>query len=85
MSSNVSDVNPKVLKLSSEVSECKPLIAAISTEATQESALEELLNKVTTKWGDVEFQCVSYKESKDTFILGGIEAGAYTPPLFGST
>jgi hypothetical protein len=42
-------------------------------------------NKVTTKWGDVEFQCVSYKESKDTFILGGIEAGAYTPPLFGST
>jgi len=46
LSSNVSDVNPKVLKLSSEVSECKPLIAAISTEATQESALEELLNKV---------------------------------------
>ena len=48
-------------------------IAAISTEATQESALEELLGKVTTKWGDVEFQCMSYKESKDTFILGGIE------------
>ena len=48
-------------------------IAAISTEATQESALEELLNKVTTKWGDVSFMCLSYKESKDTFILGGIE------------
>jgi len=48
-------------------------IAAISTEATQESALEELLHKVSTKWGDVSFMCVSYKESKDTFILGGIE------------
>ena len=45
----------------------------VSTEATQEQALEELLYKVTSKWGDVSFQVVSYKESKDTFVLGGIE------------
>jgi len=51
------------------VDECKPLIAGISTEATQESALEELLNKVTTKWGDVEFQCVSYKVGRCRFTL----------------
>ena len=48
-------------------------IGAVSTEATQEQALEELLYKVTSKWGDVSFQVVSYKESKDTFVLGGIE------------
>ena len=48
-------------------------IGAISTEATQEQALEELLQKVTHKWADVCFQVLAYKESKDTFILGGIE------------
>ena len=45
----------------------------ISTEATQELALEELLAKVHSKWSDVEFVVMPYKEVKDTFILGGIE------------
>ena len=48
-------------------------IGLISTEATQEQALEEMLHKVTAKWSDVCFSVVAYKESKDTFILGGIE------------
>ena len=48
-------------------------IGLISTEATQEQALEEMLHKVVTKWSDVCFQVVPYKESKDTFMLGGIE------------
>lgn len=53
--------------------EVKDAISTISTEATQELALEELLQKVVSKWADVEFSTQSYKESKDTFILGGIE------------
>lgn len=36
-------------------------------------ALEELLAKVQTRWGDVEFTVVQYKEVKDVYILGGIE------------
>ena len=47
-------------------------IGLISTEATQEQALEEMLHKVTAKWSDAS-SVVAYKESKDTFILGGIE------------
>ena len=45
----------------------------MSVEATQESALEELLVKVTSKWDDICFSCVAYKETKDTFVLGSIE------------
>jgi len=48
-------------------------IGLVSTEATQEQALEEMLHKVVAKWADVCFQVVPYKESKDTFMLGGIE------------
>ena len=48
-------------------------IAKVSVEATQESALEELLVKVTSKWDDICFSCVAYKETKDTFVLGSIE------------
>ena len=59
--------------LDARVQDWKDDIAQISTEATQELALEELLNKVQNKWADVEFQALPYKEVKDTYILGGIE------------
>ena len=59
--------------LDARVQDWKDGIAQISTEATQELALEELLNKVQNKWADVEFQALPYKEVKDTYILGGIE------------
>ena len=59
--------------LDAKVQEWKDEIAQVSTEATQELALEELLAKVHSKWGDVEFVVMPYKEVKDTFILGGIE------------
>ncbi|KAK3247052.1 hypothetical protein CYMTET_43439 [Cymbomonas tetramitiformis] len=48
-------------------------IGIVSTEATQEGVLEELLAKVQAKWADVEFSVLSYKESKDVFILGGVD------------
>jgi dynein heavy chain len=59
--------------LDARVQDCKEGISQISTEATQELALEELLAKVHSKWSDVEFGVLPYKEVKDTFILGGIE------------
>lgn len=45
----------------------------VSTEGTQEQALEELLAKVQVKWAGVEFNVLSYKDSKDMCILGGLE------------
>ncbi|KAJ9505501.1 hypothetical protein QJQ45_023785, partial [Haematococcus lacustris] len=48
-------------------------LAVISNEATQEAALEAMLDKVTDKWRHVEFSVVHYKDSKDTYILGGVD------------
>lgn len=59
--------------LDARVQAWKDSISTISTEATQEMALEELLAKVSNKWVDLEFNVIPYKESKDVFILGGIE------------
>lgn len=51
----------------------KDRIIQISTEATQEAALEQLLNKVLAKWNGVEFTVNAYKDLKDCFILGGVD------------
>ena len=59
--------------LDAKVQTWKEQLTQVSTEATQELALEELLAKVVTKWADVEFAVLGYKELKDVFILGGIE------------
>ncbi|CAG9464970.1 unnamed protein product [Pedinophyceae sp. YPF-701] len=48
-------------------------IVAISTEATQEHALEMMLKKVQDKWAEIEFVVTPYKDSKDMFVLGGVE------------
>ena len=56
-----------------KVMDFKDGIVQVSTEATQEAALEEMLAKVQSKWTATEFSVMSYKESKDVFILGGIE------------
>ena len=48
-------------------------ITQISTEATQEMALEEMLQKVVSKWATIEFNVLPYKEQKDTYILGGLD------------
>ncbi|KAK9823491.1 hypothetical protein WJX72_003121 [[Myrmecia] bisecta] len=49
----------------------KEEIAGTSMEATQEAALEALLEGINAKWAHVEFAVVPYKDSKDTFVLGG--------------
>ena len=51
LSSNVSDVSPKVLKLSSEVSECKPLVcggssAAATSPSTQPPRARRMVGKM---------------------------------------
>lgn len=51
----------------------KEAITAASTEATQEAALEDMLGKVSSKWADIEFTCMPYKESKDMVILSAID------------
>ena len=59
--------------LDAKVQQWKEQLSQVSTEATQELALEELLAKVVSKWADIEFGVLPYKELKDVFILGGIE------------
>uniref|UniRef100_A0A7S0KGL4 Dynein-1, subspecies f n=1 Tax=Micromonas pusilla TaxID=38833 RepID=A0A7S0KGL4_MICPS len=48
-------------------------ISQVSVEATQERQLESQLEKIVKRWQDVSFAVTNYKESKDTFILGGLE------------
>eukprot|EP00899_Mesostigma_viride_P007437 jgi/Mesvir1/16695/Mv15092-RA.1 len=61
----------KLLEL--KVMQFKDALQNVSTEATQETTLEELLQKVAHKWQDIDLVIMPYKDYKDTFILGGIE------------
>jgi dynein heavy chain len=51
----------------------KDQINIISTEATQEAILEQMLQNVSQAWADSEFILTPYKETKDAFILSGID------------
>ncbi len=51
----------------------KDSISQISTEATQELALEELLQKVQGVWSQAELSLNGFKEQKDVYILGSID------------
>ncbi|KAA0150075.1 hypothetical protein FNF29_05515 [Cafeteria roenbergensis] len=49
-------------------------IGAISTKAVQEAALMELFRKkVESVWAELEFDLKPYKDTKDVFILGGVD------------
>jgi dynein heavy chain, axonemal len=56
-----------------KIGKYKDTVLTISTEATQEAALEEMLAKVNSKWSDIEFQCIPYKDSKDMVILSAVD------------
>lgn len=45
----------------------------ISAQASSEAALEALLKKVEDNWKELEFIVLGYRDSKDVFILGGLE------------
>ncbi len=61
------------LLLSYGVMDHQEAIQRIATEATQEGVLSKMLIKVQDVWRDFEFTLNSYKESKDIFVLGGID------------
>jgi dynein heavy chain, axonemal len=48
-------------------------ILEISGKATAETALEQMLAKVEKTWEEMQLIVLSYKESKDVFILGSVE------------
>ena len=48
-------------------------VSTISVSATQEQVLEGMLAKVKGMWTDCDFDLLPYKESKDMFILGGVD------------
>lgn len=56
-----------------KIGQHKDIVLTTSTEATQEAALEEMLSKVNSKWSDIEFQCIPYKDSKDMVILSAVD------------
>lgn len=45
----------------------------VSAQASSEAGLESLLKKVEDNWKELEFVVTSYRDSKDVFILGGLE------------
>ena len=51
----------------------KEEINSISGQAGSEAALEEMLTRIIKIWNDTEFVIVSYRDSKDVFILGSVE------------
>eukprot|EP00762_Andalucia_godoyi_P001076 ANDGO_01965.mRNA.1 Dynein-1-beta heavy chain len=55
------------------VFEKKDEVGQISLMATQEAALEELLKKVATQWQNTEFTLLPHKDSRDVYILGGVD------------
>jgi dynein heavy chain len=48
-------------------------IQEVSGQASSEASLEAILKKVEDSWKSVDFTVISYKDSKDVFILGGTD------------
>lgn len=45
----------------------------LSVEASQEAALEDLLDHISAKWTVIDFTLSPFKDVKDAFILGSVE------------
>lgn len=59
--------------LALKVAEKKDAVGQISLMASQESALEELLKKVAGQWQQTDFTVLPHKDSRDVYILGGVD------------
>lgn len=59
--------------MNNHIFEFKTEISAISSQASSEFALEEMLAKVVETWNDTEMVILPYKDSKDVYILSGID------------
>jgi dynein heavy chain len=51
----------------------KEEIGGVASQASSEAALEEMLAKVVKIWNEAEFIVITYRDSKDVFILGSVE------------
>ena len=56
-----------------EIWKYKEALQEISTAASSEAALETMLKKVEDAWKKMEFPVLPYRDSKDVFILGGLD------------
>lgn len=56
-----------------QVVQRQPDVATLSMEASQEAALEDLLDHISRKWNTIDLTVVSFKDVKDAFILGSVE------------
>ncbi len=56
-----------------EVWKHKEAVQEISTAASSEASLEIMLKKVEDSWKKCEFPVLPYRDSKDIFILGGLD------------
>lgn len=48
-------------------------VVTLSVEASQEAALEDLLDHISAKWTVIDFTLSPFKDVKDAFILGSVE------------
>ncbi len=48
-------------------------VVTLSVEASQEAALEDLLDHISSKWNSVDFSLIPFKDVKDAYILGSVE------------
>ena len=91
MSSNVSDVFPKVLKLSSEVSECKPLLMGTTEDMAESTAVADECDQLLQRAAEADpksaepLQAMASLRSEQGRKEEALEAGAYTRPLLRST
>ena len=56
-----------------EVWKHKEAMQEVSTAASSEASLETMLKKVDDAWKKMEFPVLPYRDSKDVFILGGLD------------
>ncbi|GBF88264.1 dynein heavy chain axonemal protein, partial [Raphidocelis subcapitata] len=54
--------------------DARDAVLAASADASQEAALQEMLDKVVARWGGIEFAVIPYKESKDAALEDSLVA-----------
>ncbi|KAL3154308.1 hypothetical protein ABBQ32_013793 [Trebouxia sp. C0010 RCD-2024] len=56
-----------------KVEQHQEAVVTFSVEASQEAALEDLLDHINSKWNSIDFTLLPFKDMKDSFILGSLE------------
>lgn len=56
-----------------DVLDMKELVGEVSAAASGEAQIEASLMKIKHGWDQMQFICLSHREQKDVFILGGLE------------